>query len=585
MSLGTLTGCQAFIDAQSASAIAAQLRKDQKICQQGDGFPSLLAHCLPSSTSPKGKEIAHALSIDDEHLHPPREHIPLMISRMRYAAIAEGIKAYLANMTRNDRNPAATSPIPAQLIPSDGEFNAALKVLQYLQLPPVTNLDISTPLGDVIAAAQTQLLLGPGVRSAQVQNNTQYPATHPIPHAKEHPDSKKIKRTRVCYMCNFLLTSAHPIYPSLCSPCGNFNTASSSLSLPPKLDLTSKTALITGARINLGYHTARRLLQCGASVIVTSRYPHDAEIRYLSEPGAAAWKGRLRIVGADFRTARDVFSLVGAVKECLRHWGTTKLDILINNAAQTLTDRIEAEKDGVERETQLRGSNRKETLVLEAGYTPRVRGGNEGSIGYDTVAPSLVEDISNTYHSTATKDDTTTTLVKPVQSSWTQKLENIPYEDVISAHSINTFVPFILLRELIPIMASVSSLSSGETPSGYVINVSSREGIPENRPAHPSKAGHHVHTNMSKAALNMLTETEAGRAWRSSRIAINSVDPGYMSADPQWMKMVGMEDKECPIGWEDGAGRVLWAVAMGEKGTPVWGRFLKHFAPVDVGRV
>jgi NAD(P)-dependent dehydrogenase (short-subunit alcohol dehydrogenase family) len=91
---------------------------------------------------------------------------------------------------------------------------------------------------------------------------------------------------------------------------------------------------------------------------------------------------------------------------------------------------------------------------------------------------------------------------------------------------------------------------------------------------------------MSKAALNMLTETEAGEAWRTTRVAINSVDPGYMSADPEWMQMVGIsEGDSCPIGWEDGAARVLWAVAMGEKGEPVWGRFLKHFRSINVRRL
>lgn len=82
----------------------------------------------------------------------------------------------------------------------------------------------------------------------------------------------------------------------------------------------------------------------------------------------------------------------------------------------------------------------------------------------------------------------------------------------------------------------------------------------------------------------MLAETEAAEAWRSARVAVNSVDPGYMSADLQWMERLYMSDKLCPIGWEDSAARVLWPVAIGEKGTPVWGRFLKHFQTVDVKR-
>lgn len=90
-------------------------------------------------------------------------------------------------------------------------------------------------------------------------------------------------------------------------------------------------------------------------------------------------------------------------------------------------------------------------------------------------------------------------------------------------------------------------------------------------------------TPTCKATLNVLTETEADMAWRTARVAINSVDPGYMSTDPEWMQMVGIDDEDtCPIGWEDGAARVLWPVAMGEKGEPVWGRFLKHFRSINV---
>lgn len=64
-------------------------------------------------------------------------------------------------------------------------------------------------------------------------------------------------------------------------------------------------------------------------------------------------------------------------------------------------------------------------------------------------------------------------------------------------------------------------------------------------------------------------------------MAINTVDPGYMSAAPE-MRSRG----ECPMGFEDGAGRVLWPIALAERGEPpVWGRFLKHFgrAEFEVG--
>ncbi|RPB09663.1 hypothetical protein P167DRAFT_538343 [Morchella conica CCBAS932] len=173
-------------------------------------------------------------------------------------------------------------------------------------------------------------------------------------------------------------------------------------------------------------------------------------------------------------------------------------------------------------------------------------------------------------------------LTQRHQSSWTQKLADIPYQDIGDVLAINSFVPLLLIRELLPLMGHPPPTSTSTTqapedkptkPAGYIINVSSREGLSEASPDASIKGGHHVHTNMSKAALNMITETEAHPAWAGRRVAMNSVDPGFMSA---------ADGSECPIGWADGAARVLWCVAKGEvEGEAVWGRFLKHFGGVE----
>lgn len=67
-------------------------------------------------------------------------------------------------------------------------------------------------------------------------------------------------------------------------------------------------------------------------------------------------------------------------------------------------------------------------------------------------------------------------------------------------------------------------------------------------------------------------------AWKKHKIAINSVDPGFVSAAPEIRDKIG----KCPIGFENGAGRVLWPIAMGERGKAIWGRFSKHFGKVEV---
>jgi NAD(P)-dependent dehydrogenase (short-subunit alcohol dehydrogenase family) len=378
-------------------------------------------------------------------------------------------------------------------------------------------------------------------------------------------------------------------------------------------------ALVTGGRINLGYHTALRLLRCGASVIVSTRYPRDAESRYQREPDSEKWAPRLKIVGADFRAAKDAFRLVVLVRNLLHDWDgngkSRKLNILVNNAAQTLTDPVGSEARAVDRENVLRGQPGNGRLLIEddRGYDPRVRGGMQISWtseleGYNRLA---IRDTDPLEANNELKEQPpqkglrgeTEEASSGKQSSWSQSLKDIPYEDMISAHSVNAFVPLILCRELLAFMGTAGELPPSNTassspppfakdsqnrtlplskgPRGYIVNVSSREGLFEQSPGNPHKRGTHVHTNMSKAAINMITETEASTAWSKYRVAMNTVDPGYMSAAPESYSADG-----CPIGFDDGAARVLWPIAAGvTDGIVIKGRFLKHFGAteVDVG--
>ncbi|KAH8898114.1 NAD(P)-binding protein [Thozetella sp. PMI_491] len=377
----------------------------------------------------------------------------------------------------------------------------------------------------------------------------------------------------------------------MCRPCGDFNLAGLRLSLPDSLKLPGRTALVTGARVNLGYYTALRLLRCGARVIVSTRYPNDAAIRYSKETDFLSWQDRLKIVGADFRTARDAFALVRAARLALAEWNVEALDILVNNAAQTLTDSLKKEQRAIFLEQQGQEQATGTGLLFypegPTSYQPRIRGGVTPltlEAAPETKALSFGEEPEDTLVlPDGVKDDGRTEMESDFKSSWVQILSEIPYEDVISAHAVNTFVPLILCRELLPLMGALQSdnkESGSGQPLGYIINVSSREGLFELNPNHSAKRGKHVHTNMSKAALNMITQTEAASAWKTRRVAMNSVDPGFMSAAPEIDAMIG---GELPIGWEDGAGRLLWPVAIGEvDGKGVWGRFLKHYGATDV---
>ncbi|KAK8014064.1 hypothetical protein PG990_007360 [Apiospora arundinis] len=386
--------------------------------------------------------------------------------------------------------------------------------------------------------------------------------------------------------------------------------AKTQVSLPPNLQLEGRVALVTGGRINLGFHTALRLLRCGAAVIVSTRYPEDAVTRYESESDSSVWGDRLKIIGADFRAAGDAFQLAEQVRKLVGQMGGM-LHILVNNAAQTLTDSVKKEQSAISREKLLKGLENEKPMLITHSYEPRVRGVTDyrliesastetakiGSIETENVVEEKNQNIL------ASQETANTTLAvsegEDGPSSWAQSLADIPYEDVISAHSVNTFVPLILIRELMPLMCPTTPSEGAAyssawhmrraypgSPVAYVVNVSSREGIFEKSVKSASKNGKHVHTNMSKAGLNMLTETEAYRAWCDRRVAMNTVDPGYMSAAPECEQALGGER---PLGWEDGAGRVLWPVAMGETSKKthntadvIWGRFLKHYGATRV---
>ncbi|HWN77749.1 MAG TPA: SDR family oxidoreductase [Bradyrhizobium sp.] len=89
-----------------------------------------------------------------------------------------------------------------------------------------------------------------------------------------------------------------------------------------KIDLTGKTALVTGSTSGIGHAIARGLASAGASVAVNGRTQAkvDAAVAAIAKlvPGA-----RVRGVAADVSTAAGCNALVAALPE---------VDILINNA-------------------------------------------------------------------------------------------------------------------------------------------------------------------------------------------------------------------------------------------------------------
>lgn len=616
-----------FATTQPPEVIAKRIHEDSKLVSDGK-TPSLTVYHLPKTKTPAALAIAGHLA--------PSPDLSRDTKFLLYENLLKKIRRYLeggprgywptfynggGNFLKDGPTWDASASQAAKSSDENGdeevtstELSVTLKVLQHLLLN--SSLKLTTPISAATALLEELLDYPPDTTTSPPEpeehhhhnNETSAPTpaltSQTTSLAPPPPVPQQQHRKRLCYICRLALpspTAAHPAYPCLCAPCGAYNLAHSAISSPPQLTLAPTfTALVTGARVNLGYHVALRLLRCGGRVIATTRYPRDAVRRYMGEADAEVWRDRLRVVGADFRAAADAFGVVEVVRGVLREWGggegEGRLDLLVNNAAQTLTDSVGREERAVRREEVLRvedgeGGRR---LLVDAGYEARVRGGVGRLIGGGQQQQRLAgfeggqkeEVVGETGLVAVGGDGASKELQAYTKSSWVQSLFEIPYEDVISAHAVNTFVPLILCRELLPLMGRArdevepeNAAARSKKPLGYIVNVSSREGIFEAK-VDAAKKGKHVHTNMSKAALNMITETEAATAWQTRRVAMNTVDPGYMSAAPEYEDAY---DGIRPIGWEDGAGRVLWPIAMGEReGEAIWGRFLKHYGAVHV---
>lgn len=87
------------------------------------------------------------------------------------------------------------------------------------------------------------------------------------------------------------------------------------------LKLNQKTAFISGSTAGIGFATAKRLLQEGATVIINGRSQEsvDAAVNELSQIENAKVSG----IAADFSKVEDIDKLLSALPE---------IDILINNA-------------------------------------------------------------------------------------------------------------------------------------------------------------------------------------------------------------------------------------------------------------
>ncbi|MFD4404747.1 SDR family NAD(P)-dependent oxidoreductase [Nocardia sp. NPDC058499] len=390
----------------------------------------------------------------------------------------------------------------------------------------------------------------------------------PISSATTGASAGTLLRARGCYICKEKYTRVDAFYHQLCPDCA----ALSHSRRDARTDLSGRRALLTGGRAKIGMYIALRLLRDGAHTTVTTRFPNDAIRRFADRPDSADWLHRLRIVGIDLRDPAQVVALADDVA------AQGPLDILINNAAQTVrrspgaySALAAAESDplpaGALPETVTFGqTTRAHPTALTASLTPALTGADvaelalvAGSATPDRIARGvaidaggLVPDLAHT-------------------NSWVHTVGEVDPTELLEVQLCNSVAPFILVSRLRPALAAAGARRK------YVVNVSAMEG----QFSRGYKGPGHPHTNMAKAALNMLTRTSAGEMFEADRILMTAVDTGWITDERPHYTKVRLADEgfHAPLDLVDGAARVYDPIVRGEAGEDLYGCFLKDYRP------